>query len=116
MSSTGVAEWSADVATSSGVKYRLASAPGASNGCVLAWQGGATTGASDVFAARVGADGVLGAPPAGNPADLNGDGSVNAADLATLLGQWGLSGSADLDGNGTVGAADLTIMLGAWSA
>jgi hypothetical protein len=41
---------------------------------------------------------------------------VNAADLATLLGQWGLSGSADLDGNGTVGAADLTIMLGAWSA
>ena len=116
MSSTGVAEWSADVATSSGVKYRLASAPGASNGCVLAWQGGATTGASDVFAARVGADGVLGVPPAGNPADLNGDGSVNAADLATLLGQWGLSGSADLDGNGTVGAADLAIMLGAWSA
>jgi hypothetical protein len=59
---------------------------------------------------------VLGVPPAGNPADLNGDGSVNAADLATLLGQWGLPGSADLDGSGTVGAADLAIMLSAWSA
>ncbi|MFN9077311.1 MAG: hypothetical protein ACK5WX_07790 [bacterium] len=116
MSGTGAVEWSADVATSSGVKYRLTSAPGASSGCVLAWQGGVSTGASDVFAARVGDDGTLGQPPAGNPADLNGDGLVNATDLADLLGQWGQKGgSADLDASGSVGASDLAILLGAWT-
>ncbi len=47
-------------------------------------------------------------------ADLNTDGTVDAADLAALLGQWGQSGSADLDGNGTVDSADLAILLGAW--
>ena len=26
--------------------------------------------------------------PAGNPADVNGDGVVNGADLAYVLGQW----------------------------
>jgi hypothetical protein len=116
MSSAGVAEWSANIAVNSGVKYRLTAAPAADSGCVLAWQGGATTGASDVFASRIGADGVLGQPPAGNPADLNGDGLVNAADLADLLGQWGQKGgSADLDGDGSVGAPDLAILLGAWT-
>lgn len=52
-------------------------------------------------------------PPAAE--DLNGDGAVNAADLALLLGDWG--GSAmDLTGDGTVNAADLGVLLGAWSA
>ncbi|MDZ4754099.1 MAG: CHRD domain-containing protein [Phycisphaerae bacterium] len=46
--------------------------------------------------------------------DLNGDGEVNAEDLAILLGQWGGRGSGDLDGSGTVDAADLAILLGAW--
>lgn len=48
--------------------------------------------------------------------DVDGDGSVGAADLATLLGAWGkCSGCAgDLDGDGAVGAADLAILLGAW--
>lgn len=50
----------------------------------------------------------------GTPGDLNGDGTVNAADLAILLGQWGGPGSADLNGDGTVSAADLAILLGAW--
>jgi len=50
-----------------------------------------------------------------NPADLNGDGAVNAADLAALLGNWGSAGSGDLDGNGAVGPQDLAILLGAWS-
>ncbi|MFO0872476.1 MAG: hypothetical protein U0575_00705 [Phycisphaerales bacterium] len=50
-----------------------------------------------------------------NPADLNGDGFVNGADLGILLGQWGGPGSADLDGNGTVNGADLGLMLGAWT-
>ncbi len=47
--------------------------------------------------------------------DLNGDGAVNAADLAILLGAWGTTG-ADLDGTGTTDAADLAALLGAWTA
>lgn len=51
---------------------------------------------------------------AGNPADLDGSGTVDGADLAILLGQWGGPGNADLDGSGAVDGADLAIMLGAW--
>ncbi|MFO0826944.1 MAG: M12 family metallo-peptidase [Phycisphaerales bacterium] len=51
------------------------------------------------------------APPC--PADLNHDGKVDGADLATLLGAWGTNG-ADLNGNGTTDAADLAVLLGAW--
>jgi hypothetical protein len=56
-------------------------------------------------------------PPLG---DLDGDGVVGSADLATLLGLWGsedpsLTGG-DLDGDGSVGVSDLAILLGAWSA
>ncbi len=47
-------------------------------------------------------------------ADLNGDGVVDAADLAMLLGQWGESGAADLNGDGAVDAADLAMLLGSW--
>ena len=50
----------------------------------------------------------------GRPADLNGDGRVDGADLGILLSQWGGPGSADLDGDGIVGGADLAILLGAW--
>lgn len=56
-------------------------------------------------------------PAAGNPADLNGDGVVNAADLALLLGSWGTCPPpcpADLDGDGSVGASDLALLLGSW--
>jgi endonuclease/exonuclease/phosphatase family metal-dependent hydrolase len=49
-----------------------------------------------------------------NPADLDGDGDVDAADLATLLSQWGTAGSADISGDGVVGAEDLAMLLGAW--
>jgi hypothetical protein len=50
------------------------------------------------------------------PADLSGDGAVDAADLAILLGGWGACGgcAADLDGDGMVAAADLAILLGSW--
>ncbi len=51
-----------------------------------------------------------------NPSDLNGDGVVDASDLAILLGAWGGSGTGDIDGNGTIDAGDLAILLGAWSA
>jgi hypothetical protein len=48
------------------------------------------------------------------PADLDANGSVDAADLSALLGNWGGSGTGDVDGNGSVDAADLSALLGAW--
>jgi probable HAF family extracellular repeat protein len=49
------------------------------------------------------------------PADLDGDGSVDAADLAVVLAAWGSSDAgADLDGDGSVTAADLAAVLAAW--
>jgi predicted dienelactone hydrolase len=52
----------------------------------------------------------------GNPADLDGNGMVDAADLAALLNAWGPCAGcpADLDGSGSVDAADLAAMLNAW--
>jgi hypothetical protein len=49
-----------------------------------------------------------------NPADLDNDGDVDAADLALLLNNWGGSGVGDINGNGVVDAADLAAMLNAW--
>ena len=57
----------------------------------------------------------VGCPTTAIVGDLDGDGDVDAADLALLLGAWGSSDpSADLDGDGSVGAADLAILLGNW--
>jgi hypothetical protein len=52
------------------------------------------------------------------PIDLDGDGSIGAADLASLLSSWGSNPGhpADLDGNGLVNAADLANMLSHWGA
>ncbi len=49
-------------------------------------------------------------------ADLSGDGLVNAADLAVLLGAWGPNPGhpADFNGDGVVNAADLAQLLGTW--
>ena len=47
--------------------------------------------------------------------DLNGDGSVNGADLTILLSAWGSDDPiADLNGDGIVNGADLTILLSNW--
>jgi glucose/arabinose dehydrogenase len=51
-----------------------------------------------------------------NPADLDGNGIVDAADLSILLGAWGSAGPGDLDNSGGVDAADLSILLGAWTS
>ncbi|MFN9078715.1 MAG: GC-type dockerin domain-anchored protein, partial [bacterium] len=49
------------------------------------------------------------------PADLDGNGTVGASDLAGLLNAWGTANAAaDLDGNGVVGAPDLAALLNAW--
>lgn len=64
-------------------------------------------------------------PPNGGPAvievvpalgDFDGDGSVNAADLAQLRGSWGPCEGcpADFNGDDVVDAADLAELLGAW--
>lgn len=51
-------------------------------------------------------------------ADLDGNGAIDAADLAIVLGAWGdcADCAADIDGNGTVNGADLAVVLGAWGA
>lgn len=50
-------------------------------------------------------------------ADLNGDGVVDGADLASLLAAWGSSNSpADLNGDGIVDGADLATMLSLWNS
>jgi len=50
----------------------------------------------------------------GNPADLNGDGRVDGADLGQLLAAWGMPGPTDLDGSGFTDGADLGILLTNW--
>lgn len=60
----------------------------------------------------------MGANEFGDPrptGDLNGDGLVNAVDLALMLGAWGTSDAvADLNDDGVVDAVDLALLLGAW--
>ncbi len=49
------------------------------------------------------------------PGDFDGNREVNAADLATMLGNWGVgSAIADLNGDDNTDAADLSILLGNW--
>jgi trimeric autotransporter adhesin len=57
----------------------------------------------------------VGCPNEAIAGDLNGDGAVDAADLALFLGSWGGSDpNADLNGDGSIDAADLSILLGNW--
>ncbi|MCH8851607.1 MAG: PQQ-binding-like beta-propeller repeat protein [Planctomycetes bacterium] len=70
-------------------------------------------GFSYVYALRIGDE----VEP--TPGDLDGDGDVDAADLAILLGNWGPCGDcgdcpADLGGDCMVGAPDLAMLLGNW--
>lgn len=56
------------------------------------------------------------AEDASNPADINGDGDVNGADLALVLAGWSnTSGSADINLDGIVNGADLALVLAAWT-
>jgi hypothetical protein len=48
------------------------------------------------------------------PADLNGDGTVDGADLGILLGNWGNAGAGDIDGSGAVDGADLGALVADW--
>lgn len=52
----------------------------------------------------------------GDP-DLDGNGVVDGADLALLLGAWGSAGPlGDLNADGVVDGADLGVLLGFWGA
>ena len=53
---------------------------------------------------------------AGCPQDFDGDGSVDAFDLAQVLGSWGPCEGcpADFNGDNIVNASDLAQVLGAW--
>lgn len=52
----------------------------------------------------------------GSPADLNGDGVVDGADLGLLLAAWDTSDpAADLNGDGNVDGADLGLLLASWT-
>lgn len=51
------------------------------------------------------------------PADLNGDGVVNGADLGVMLAAWGVCPApcaSDLNHDGVVDGADLGVLLAAW--
>ncbi len=50
------------------------------------------------------------------PTDLNGDGVVNAFDLAAFLGAWGPGVFGDFSGDGQANGLDLPILLGSWGA
>ena len=49
-----------------------------------------------------------------DPADLNGDGCVDAADVGLLLVAWNAPGG-DINGDGNTDAADLGLLVAAWS-
>ena len=53
--------------------------------------------------------------PHSDPADINGDGTVNGQDLAELLARWGSADpAADINGDGSVDGQDLASLLAGW--
>ncbi len=59
---------------------------------------------------------ILELPLSDCPADLDGDGTIGASDLAILLANWGpcLGCEADLNSDGVVGPFDLATLLASW--
>jgi len=55
-------------------------------------------------------------PSASFPADINGDGVVNALDLAIVFSNWGLTGRAgDANADGIVSGNDIAVVLNNWT-
>lgn len=48
------------------------------------------------------------------PADTNGDGVIDVADILAVIDNWGGSGVGDVDGSGIVDVSDLLSVVGAW--
>ncbi len=57
---------------------------------------------------------MTGAYIAQNPADFDGNGIVDAADLGLLFAAWGTA-TCDLNGDGTTDSADVGLLIAAWS-
>ena len=96
--------------TSESVLYSVAGVSGV-------WQAGVSTSTTYAVAGgflEAAGPGGSGAPVC--PADITGDGIVDGADLATMLGNWAGVGAGDLDRSGAVDGADLATLLGAWGA
>ncbi|MCP3902625.1 MAG: hypothetical protein GY715_03230 [Planctomycetes bacterium] len=55
-------------------------------------------------------------PPPACPADLNGNGDVDFADILVVIGAWGCvtCPDEDLNNNGTVDFADILFIIGMW--
>jgi hypothetical protein len=87
--------------------------------CSIEWSGITSllhNGQPVVDATIVSGSGINWGGPVGPPVpgDLNGDGTVNGADLGLLLAAWGTP-DGDLDGDGDTDGADLGILLSNWS-
>lgn len=69
--------------------------------CSTAWDAACVTAANTLCGCR---------------ADIDGDGTVGGADLASLLGAWGACSCcpSDLTADGQVDGADLATLLGSW--
>ena len=50
------------------------------------------------------------------PADLNGDGAVDGADMGLLIAAWGTGGSGDINSDGVVDGADMGLLIAAWGS
>jgi len=116
VNSGGATVWNRrPVATNMSPKGRM-QAYGVPYGTVLLWEDGITQGSSDIRGMRIGSDGSLG--PALRPsADLNGDGTIDGADLGALLTAWSgepVESPADLNADGGVDGADLGALLTLW--
>ncbi len=76
---------------------------------------GATWAGAGTNCADGNGNGTADACEVSDPADINNDGSVDAADLTILLNAWGTSGGpADVNGDGTVDAVDIAQLLASW--
>ncbi len=117
-------DWGADIGslwggafTRDGSRYEVtnlawneAIAPGASVevGCV------ATMAIPGILPTSLVAWGTLPGGAAPCPGDVNGDRSIDAADLGVLLAAWGRDSELDFDGNDVTDGLDLARLLAAW--
>ncbi|MSR18572.1 MAG: hypothetical protein EXS00_05285 [Phycisphaerales bacterium] len=50
-----------------------------------------------------------------NPADLDGNGVIDGADLGALFANWGGTGASDINADGITDGEDLAVLLGNWT-